>query len=1080
MRQQTVRARRPLLRGLAGAAAVTLAMVAPGGGPHAQGPAPDTVIGFDEPGLAGQNLGTQYQSRGVVFTASAATCNTTPQVRADGAAFSPPQDARLPQCAGGGDTLASGARLDYAWPRSRVSVRIHNGDSDGTPPPVQVVGTDENGATVASASVSAPNSGWATAALAQPAGEAPRIRSVFIARSNDGGSRLDIDELTFDNPSGGPAPPPAPPTRPPTASFAGGPSNNLRRTSILDGSRSSAGAGRRIVRYDWNFDGDKSFDISCDGDTPLAFHPYPTAGAKNVVLRVTDSAGATSTTTGRLSVARNSLARSRISSTVGGCQNDGRDDRPNTSDDCTRAFSVLIYDVEARTGCIKVETLEFRRRKVSSAADPKGRLNKPEYLSRMRATVDGPLNLNGLNLQLPKGVKSTIDTGNDAGTPGSMDIDAARAFLGGAAAEASGPLLGRFSLRREFNFQSVARASRDHVADISLPSSFSKIGGFGIKGKAGLDFGHHTSEVTLHASIPLFKAGPGGGPVTGDIRLTAENHVPFRIEDAQLRIPSAYLGPVRFQNVFLDYTRKNEVWRGGGRATIPATDAFIDAQAGFVNGAFNDASLEAGFPTPGVALGPTGAFLTNVRLQVSANPLTLGGGLSIAAGPKRIVRVDGNLLIQIDDPWFIRATGAGYLNGLPLADATVTYNQAGDIGLDGSFSVDFLKPLVSYSGEFSGFVQGSAMSLEGTGRGCLLGWCPRLNGIVTNRGLAACGGVDVWGVDVGLGFGFRWPDPVIPVAPVVIAQVLSTTSILFPSCDLSGYRVAKPRASAAAVGEQLVPIEGGQRVAAISVRGAGALPSITLIGPKGERVDTPADRSAIVKNSRFLLLQNPRDNTVYIAIRSPSAGTWKVSPKAGAPVTPLAEVRQANGLPKPSVKARVSGKGERRKVSYRVRSIPGQRVTFAEKGLRTHRAIGRATKARGSFRFKPGQGSSGRRTIIALVEQGGVPRDQLVVGRYTASRPPRLARPRRVRVKRRGRDLVVAWRRVPGARAYSVLVKLNDGRRTLITTSSRRRRAIVTRVGKRTRGTVSVAGLTRVGRPGHNVRVRVKVVRNRR
>jgi len=161
---------------------------------------PDTVIGFDEPGLAGQFLGTQYGSRGVVFASSPASCNSTPQVRADAAAFSAPNDARVPQCPGAGDTLASGALLDFASPRSRVSVRIHNGDSDGTPPPVEIVGLDQNGSTVATASAGAPNSGWSTLAIAQPSGETPRITRVFISRANDGGSRLDLDDLTFDNP----------------------------------------------------------------------------------------------------------------------------------------------------------------------------------------------------------------------------------------------------------------------------------------------------------------------------------------------------------------------------------------------------------------------------------------------------------------------------------------------------------------------------------------------------------------------------------------------------------------------------------------------------------------------------------------------------------------------------------------------------------------------------------------------------------------------------------------------------------------------------------------------------------------
>lgn len=55
---------------LVATAAAGVSMLAPWSAPRAQSPAPDTVIGFDEPGLAGQMLTGQYSQRGVTFVAA--------------------------------------------------------------------------------------------------------------------------------------------------------------------------------------------------------------------------------------------------------------------------------------------------------------------------------------------------------------------------------------------------------------------------------------------------------------------------------------------------------------------------------------------------------------------------------------------------------------------------------------------------------------------------------------------------------------------------------------------------------------------------------------------------------------------------------------------------------------------------------------------------------------------------------------------------------------------------------------------------------------------------------------------------
>jgi hypothetical protein len=106
-------------------------------------------------------------------------------------------------------------------------------------------------------------------------------------------------------------------------------------------------------------------------------------------------------------------------------------------------------------------------------------------------------------------------------------------------------------------------------------------------------------------------------------------------------------------------------------------------------------------------------------------------------------------------------------------------------------------------------------------------------------------------------------------------------------------------------------------------------------------------------------------------------------------------------LAPPRVSARVSGKGRKRVLRWRVRPIPGQRVTFAEEGADSANVIARTVKSRGKVRFTPSAGTGRARKITAIVEQGGAPRDTLTVARYTAPAWRRPAKPRRLRGRRR-------------------------------------------------------------------------------
>jgi len=185
----------------------------------------------------------------------------------------------------------------------------------------------------------------------------------------------------------------------------------------------------------------------------------------------------------------------------------------------------------------------------------------------------------------------------------------------------------------------------------------------------------------------------------------------------------------------------------------------------------------------------------------------------------------------------------------------------------------------------------------------------------------------------------------------------------------------------------------------------------------------------------------------------------------------VTRLASAEGLPEPRVRARVTGRGTARTLAYRIEPAAGQKVTFVERGARTYRVLGEARGRSGRLRFTPADGRPGTRRIEALVERGGVQTATVAVARYTAPAARRPARPRGLRVTRRGGRLVARWRPVAGAARYAVVVEAAGRPRTLRLT---RRTRLRVAVPSRGRATVLVGALARDGREGRQVRRRLR------
>jgi hypothetical protein len=271
----------------------------------------------------------------------------------------------------------------------------------------------------------------------------------------------------------------------------------------------------------------------------------------------------------------------------------------------------------------------------------------------------------------------------------------------------------------------------------------------------------------------------------------------------------------------------------------------------------------------------------------------------------------------------------------------------------------------------------------------------------------------------------------------------------FDSCDVGPYRAGGARAAAAAA-PQRVTIPKNDPVALIAVHGSSAAPAVSVAGPGGARLDSPAGGGGL-QTSRGLIVPDAASKTTYIVMFSPPAGTWTVTTAANTPGT--TSIRVADGLPPVQLHARVRRAGVRQLLSWSLRPIPGQTVTFIEHGRQTDRTLLSTSRASGRLVFTPAAGPGGRRQIVALVSEHGLPRTRLVVARFTAPAPPRLRAVTGLR--RRGATLV--WRRQPAAARYSVLLSAPSG--ATVATTTRQARLPVPRGMRGVPLTVSISAL---------------------
>jgi hypothetical protein len=303
----------------------------------------------------------------------------------------------------------------------------------------------------------------------------------------------------------------------------------------------------------------------------------------------------------------------------------------------------------------------------------------------------------------------------------------------------------------------------------------------------------------------------------------------------------------------------------------------------------------------------------------------------------------------------------------------------------------------------------------------------------------------------------------------------------------------------------VVHVAPGDPSRAISLDGDGEAPAVRVTGPGGQDVTSSTGDCAPATPTNFngstcltmvghiRIMRSPMSDQTVVGLENPAPGNYTITPQPSSPG--FAQVFTSDDAAAPQITGSVSGTGVSRTLSYNVRRIAGEKVTFLDVGPQGAREIGTVNGgSTGRLTFAPAPGNA-THFVEAEVEMAGLPVPMLggagsgatdaSAGRASRRagamvaiarfRPPRLVRAGRVRrlhVTRRGAVLRVGWRKAHGARRYVVIVRLRNGRlRKVIVRGTSAR---VSRIPRTEPGQIIVVAIGNDGRPGPSVRVRFR------
>ena len=656
-----------------------------------------------------------------------------------------------------------------------------------------------------------------------------------------------------------------------------------------------------------------------------------------------------------------------------------------------------------------------------------------------------------------------------------------------------------YNPREGFNLKLDPKKATIPLGRLPNPPKLPRLGGLEIVGHWNVDL--EKREAKIRASLVLPKEISKAG-------LKVENQVILRATPERVIVDEVRVGPIdadigalAVRDFKIEYKRESDEWLGQARATVAGAGIDIAPPNGSVrvkDGRVVFVGATINFPTPGIPIFK-GVFMEKIGFGTGFDPTRLTGRVGI--GVLRIVSVDGRLVFAFPSsrtPYILRRDEIGHefpaslegarftrttigaagsvsvqvpaIGSVKLASGYALYEFPGYVAAGGGFDLNVLD-IASLKGGISGEldVDKEAFNLHGSIQACVVDVaCGSATGNISRGpnntgGAGAC--IGVLGLNIGGGVQwnrldepFIWPFDGCKWSRFKIDVRGSAARASWAPRRPSRLPAAAVTSPWAAARTYSLEVRRGAPSPAIKLFGRGGPPRVSVRGPGGQSLSTSRGRGLDVSRGRKIRILRFNGNRhagpfTVVGLQNAEPGRYAISPLPGSPA--IVRTAQATDAPRAKVSGRVVGRGGRRVLRFRVRRRPNQRVTFQEIGPGgAARTIGITRRARGRIRFRTAPGR-GRRRVVAQFELSGMPAERKLVATF---RPPsmRLARPRRLRVRRRGSRVVVRWRRVRGARRYEVAASLSSRRMVFART---RRTRVVLRVPRWLSGRVTVRAL---------------------
>jgi hypothetical protein len=620
--------------------------------------------------------------------------------------------------------------------------------------------------------------------------------------------------------------------------------------------------------------------------------------------------------------------------------------------------------------------------------------------------------------------------------------------------------------------------------DFSPPSPPDLLG-FPIDGK--IDAQLIKGGVRVPISLSLQPSSFFGG-VTGSAVLQATLNGGLMINSLLFTVGDVSLGAFELKDVRITYQSSGDTWAGQGTLNVPTGGGIFNMSIDitFEHGDFSKGTVIIGLPYPGIPLDDNDApaqqlWFDKFGLSVGLDPPLVGGSVDFGftptslpgdpmAGPRDFAfSLHAGATLSFGKQVTLTATGTGYLEQMKIESGTLVYTLPDTVVVTGKSGYDL--GLISEEGTFGAIFDPQHHTYGVRVRGDTTLDLPLPIGSVdiSSGAFAANGnGFGIYfpfgsppsGVPYpgGLTITYNWGDPGGPQ----LTWGHDVTSQFTQGVPTG----AGDRRTAHAAAATSFTVRGHPSALDIRATGAGGAPSVVLTSPSGAQIVPSTSGGAFA-------VPNPAADTTFVGVLRPARGRWSVQAAPDSTV-PLAGVGFAVAEAAPKVHARLAGHGSVKTVRYRVSLAPGTTVKFAEQTKSLLHMLGEVTHRTGKFHFTPAIGAPGRRQLVALIENRGLPFSQQVIASFTVPRPPKPGRPKRLRIRSSARAFTVTFKRPSNAVRTVISIVTTDGRHLQQIVKVTTHRLSIPVLGYQDGVKVTVAGVDAAGRRGPSASARAK------